>query len=60
MSLFINIGIGLLILGYVGFTVWKNFKKQQSGKCAGCVLNKHCTVKSCDSIVEKHEIPPYN
>lgn len=47
MTLIINLLIGCVIFGYVGFTLYKSIKKQKAGKCASCALQKDCSTSTC-------------
>ncbi|MBB6671396.1 FeoB-associated Cys-rich membrane protein [Cohnella nanjingensis] len=46
----LNIGLGLLIFGYAGWTLVRYIRKTKQGKCAGCALSETCQT-GCSTVM---------
>ncbi|WLR51194.1 FeoB-associated Cys-rich membrane protein [Bacillus tianshenii] len=43
----VNIGIGTVIFGYAGWSLFRYVKKSKEGKCGACAQKKTCKT-DCD------------
>jgi hypothetical protein len=53
----INVIIGVLILGYAGWILYRFVKKSKKGACASCPINSNCTKNQCEDVnhLAKHD-----
>lgn len=48
-TILINVIIGAIIFGWAAIALFKSIKKQKSGKCAACALQKKCPTNTCET-----------
>lgn len=47
VTLFVNIGLGIVIFGYTAWQLRQFFQKRKKGACETCMLKDGCNGKTC-------------